>query len=175
MGGWVGSELALDFRKRDKSLAPARIRTLDWAASVLVTILTTLFLLLSKIYYVIYLTYIICWFLVRWDIQCIPIFTLWFCRFILFGLLRIFVGSYTKRLDIFPKISLHLLRCISKVLPSEVLKSEMIPLQQRTASVAARKYERIYYSVLSFLNKVWQSKVHPRTGHEDPERGGADI
>jgi hypothetical protein len=48
----------------------------------------------------------------------------------------------------------------------------MIPLQQRTASVAARKYERIYYSVLSFLNKVWQSKVHPRTGHEDPEGGG---
>lgn len=41
-GGWVGPGLGLNFRKRDKSLAPAVIRTLDCAASILVTILTTL-------------------------------------------------------------------------------------------------------------------------------------
>jgi len=59
-GGWVGPGLCLDFQKRDKSLAPAVIRTLDCATSILVTILTTLTLLLSKIDYLIYLTYIVC-------------------------------------------------------------------------------------------------------------------
>jgi hypothetical protein len=73
-GGWVGPGLSLDFRKRDKSLAPAVKGTLDCAASILVTILT-----------------------------------------------------YSKRLDIFSKTLLHLLRYF-KVLPSEALKSELMPL-----------------------------------------------
>lgn len=36
-GGWVGPGLCLDFQKRDKSLAPVVIRTLDCAASILIT------------------------------------------------------------------------------------------------------------------------------------------
>jgi hypothetical protein len=64
MGGWVGPGIALDFRKRDKSLAPAVIGTLDCAVSILVTILTTQTPLLSKFDYMIYLTYIVCRFLV---------------------------------------------------------------------------------------------------------------
>lgn len=46
MGSWVGPGLGMDFRKRDKSLAPAVIRTLDCAASILVTTLATLTLLI---------------------------------------------------------------------------------------------------------------------------------
>jgi hypothetical protein len=57
---WVGPGLFLDFRKNDKTLAPAVIRTLDCAANILLTTLTTLTLLLSKIGYLIYLTYIVC-------------------------------------------------------------------------------------------------------------------
>jgi hypothetical protein len=64
IGGWVGPGIVLDFRKRDKSLASAVIGTLDCAASILVTILTMQTLLLSKFDYIIYLTYIVCRFLV---------------------------------------------------------------------------------------------------------------